>query len=182
MQSSILQWIWLNFMVLFLVFIGSFTVFTFFWISTFFDLSITDETWLVEMHIWCIKIGIVLVLHVSITLDPSCRFENIYEYDRYCRCYAFYIFYMPSESLSLSLSLSETFSLQPGQSADVLKSRKKIQGAISYYNQYDSWSPVHCTCKYIPRCSQVSFSIFFFLIWGTGPRPYFNFNSKIIEL
>jgi hypothetical protein len=27
------------------------------------DVSITDETLLVEMRIWCIKIGIVLVLH-----------------------------------------------------------------------------------------------------------------------
>jgi hypothetical protein len=29
----------------------------------FFGLSTTDETWLVEMRIWCIKTGIVLILH-----------------------------------------------------------------------------------------------------------------------
>jgi hypothetical protein len=32
-------------------------------ISNFFGLSTTEEIWLVEMRIWCIKIGIVLVLH-----------------------------------------------------------------------------------------------------------------------
>jgi hypothetical protein len=43
------------------------SVFTFFpRISTFFDLSITEETWVVEMHIWCIKIVYVIVLHSSI--------------------------------------------------------------------------------------------------------------------
>jgi hypothetical protein len=29
----------------------------FVWISKFFDLSVTEETGLVEMRIWCIKIG-----------------------------------------------------------------------------------------------------------------------------
>jgi hypothetical protein len=37
-------------------------------ISNFFGLSTTQETWLVEMRIWCIKIGIVLVLHLYIVL------------------------------------------------------------------------------------------------------------------
>jgi hypothetical protein len=32
-------------------------------ISNFFNLSITEETWVVEMRIWCIKIGNVLALH-----------------------------------------------------------------------------------------------------------------------
>jgi hypothetical protein len=32
-------------------------------ISNFLDLSITEETWVVEMQIWWIKIGNVLVLH-----------------------------------------------------------------------------------------------------------------------
>jgi hypothetical protein len=43
---------------------GSFTIFTMFF-SDFqlFGLSTTEETWLVEMRIWCIKIGIVLVLN-----------------------------------------------------------------------------------------------------------------------
>jgi hypothetical protein len=49
-------------------FFGSFTVFTIFRISNFFDLSTTDETWLVEMRIWCIKIGIVLVLYYNISI------------------------------------------------------------------------------------------------------------------
>jgi hypothetical protein len=31
-------------------------------ISNFFDLSLTEETWVFEMRIWCIKIGNVLVL------------------------------------------------------------------------------------------------------------------------
>jgi hypothetical protein len=42
-------------------FSGSFTAFHIFRISNFFGLSITEETLLVEMRIWCIKIGIVLV-------------------------------------------------------------------------------------------------------------------------
>jgi hypothetical protein len=47
--------VWLGF------FPGSLTDFHIFWISNFFGLSITEETLLVEMRIWCIKIGIVLV-------------------------------------------------------------------------------------------------------------------------
>jgi hypothetical protein len=31
--------------------------------QNFFDPSTTEETYVVEMRIWCIKIGIVLVLH-----------------------------------------------------------------------------------------------------------------------
>jgi hypothetical protein len=45
-------------------FFGSFTVAQFlFRISNFFGLSTTEEIESVEMHIWCIKVGIVLVLH-----------------------------------------------------------------------------------------------------------------------
>ena len=40
-------------------------------ISNFFGLSTTDETWLVEMRIWCIKIGIVLVLHFNPWVEAS---------------------------------------------------------------------------------------------------------------
>jgi hypothetical protein len=58
-----LRRIWLNLMAQYLIFFGSFTVFTIFRIYNFFGLSSTDETWLVEMHIWCIEIGIVLVLY-----------------------------------------------------------------------------------------------------------------------
>jgi hypothetical protein len=46
-------------------FYGSFTDFTFFRISNFFGLSITEETLLVEMRIWCIKIGVILVFHFN---------------------------------------------------------------------------------------------------------------------
>jgi hypothetical protein len=38
----------------------------FIWISNFFGLRIIEETLLVEMRIWCIKIGIVLVLYLDI--------------------------------------------------------------------------------------------------------------------
>jgi hypothetical protein len=70
MHNSIPRRIWLNFMEPCLVFIGSFTVFTFFFrISNFFYLSITEEPWLVEIHIWCIKIGIVLVLHLTLQFN-----------------------------------------------------------------------------------------------------------------
>jgi hypothetical protein len=68
MHSSVLRRIWLNFMAQYLGFFGSFIVFTIFRISYFFGLSTTDETWLVEMHIWCIKIGIVLVLYLNKTI------------------------------------------------------------------------------------------------------------------
>jgi hypothetical protein len=65
-------------------FFGSFTVFTIFRISNFFGLSTIDwlidylrfyvpldETWLVEMRIWCIKIGIVLGLHFNPWVEAS---------------------------------------------------------------------------------------------------------------
>jgi hypothetical protein len=51
-------------MALSLVFIGTF-IFTTFGFSNLFDITITEETLVVEMHIWCIKIGIVLVLHFN---------------------------------------------------------------------------------------------------------------------
>jgi hypothetical protein len=51
-------------MALCFAFIGRLFHFTpFIRISNFIDLSITDETWVVGMRIWCIKIGNVLVLH-----------------------------------------------------------------------------------------------------------------------
>jgi hypothetical protein len=43
---------------------GFFTPF-FFGLPTFSGPSTTDETLLVEMRIWCIKIGIVLALHLK---------------------------------------------------------------------------------------------------------------------
>jgi hypothetical protein len=64
MHSSILRRIWLNFMEQYLGFffrlLHSFH--NCFRISNFFCLSTTEETWVVEMRIWCIKICIVLVL------------------------------------------------------------------------------------------------------------------------
>ena len=64
MHSSVLRRIWLNFMAQYLVFSTLFTFHIFFRTSNFFDPSTTDETSLVEMRIWCIKIGIVLTLHL----------------------------------------------------------------------------------------------------------------------
>jgi hypothetical protein len=63
MHSSILQKIWLNFMAQYMyLFFSALVQFSlFFRISKFFGLSTTEETWLVEMRIWCIKIGNVLV-------------------------------------------------------------------------------------------------------------------------
>jgi hypothetical protein len=46
--------------------LGPFIVFTiFFRLSNFLDLSITDDTLIVEMRIWCIKIGIVIVISLE---------------------------------------------------------------------------------------------------------------------
>jgi hypothetical protein len=74
MHSSILRWIWFNFMAQYLVFSAPIQVSQFFFrISNLFGLSTTEVTWLVEMHIWCIKIGIVLVLH----LDDMCDYKPI---------------------------------------------------------------------------------------------------------
>jgi hypothetical protein len=68
-HRSILQQIWLNFMTLSLVFIRRLFQFSsIFRISNFFDQSITEETWVVEMRIWCIKIGNVLVLHLYVSI------------------------------------------------------------------------------------------------------------------
>jgi hypothetical protein len=68
MHSSILRRIWLNFMAQYLggvFFFSALVQFSqfFFRISNFFGLSTTEKTLVVEMRIWCIIIGIVLVLH-----------------------------------------------------------------------------------------------------------------------
>jgi hypothetical protein len=54
-------------MALCLVFIRQLFQFSHFFpgFPTFFDLSITEETWVVEMSIWCIIIINVLVLHYN---------------------------------------------------------------------------------------------------------------------
>jgi hypothetical protein len=41
------------------------------WIFNFFGLSTTEETWLIEMRTWCIKIGIVLVLLFNLWVEGS---------------------------------------------------------------------------------------------------------------
>jgi hypothetical protein len=48
---------------------GSFSFHIFFRISNFFDLSISEETWVVEMRIWCIIIVNVLVLNSRICIS-----------------------------------------------------------------------------------------------------------------
>jgi hypothetical protein len=65
MNSSILRRIWLNFMAQYLFFsaLKQFSQFCF-RISNFF--GAIEETYVVEMHIWCVKIGIVLFLHIII--------------------------------------------------------------------------------------------------------------------
>jgi hypothetical protein len=68
MHSSILRQIWLNFMAQYLVFWLFYSFHNYFRISNFFGLSTTEVTELIEMHIWCIKIGTVLVLHFTLTL------------------------------------------------------------------------------------------------------------------
>jgi hypothetical protein len=69
MHSSILRRIWFNFMTQCLFFRLFYSFFPaplqFFRISNFFGLSTTEETWFVEMRIWCIRIDIVLVLHLK---------------------------------------------------------------------------------------------------------------------
>jgi hypothetical protein len=67
MHSSILRRIWLNFMVLCSVFrISDFQLFY---------ASITEAIWFIEMRIWCIKIGIVLVQHIE---KQSWRCDPVY--------------------------------------------------------------------------------------------------------
>jgi hypothetical protein len=70
MHRSILRRIWHNFMAQCLVFsaLVQFSQF-FFRISNSFGPSTTEETLAVEMRIWCIKIGIVLVLHIHTFLN-----------------------------------------------------------------------------------------------------------------
>ena len=72
MHSSFLRRIWLNFMAQYdLFFSALYTFVNFFSTSNFFGSSTTDETSLVEMRIWCIKIGIVLTLHFNPWVEAS---------------------------------------------------------------------------------------------------------------
>jgi hypothetical protein len=49
----------------------------FFRISNFFDLSITEETWVVKIRIWCINILNALVLHMRLlfSFHRNCLWE-----------------------------------------------------------------------------------------------------------
>jgi hypothetical protein len=77
MHSPILWQIWLKFMTFCLGFFSALLKFSqCFQISNFFSLSITEETLLVKMHIWCIKIGIVLVLHANIIIVMYYTYEK----------------------------------------------------------------------------------------------------------
>jgi hypothetical protein len=65
----------------------------FFGFPTFFGLIITEETWLIEMHIWCNKVGIVLVLHwLFIVLHPAQELltymEDYTNYKNVCTVYS----------------------------------------------------------------------------------------------
>ena len=55
---------------------GGVSIFILYRISKFFGLSITDETLVVEMRLWCIKIFIVLVLHPN-SLNRTLSSENV---------------------------------------------------------------------------------------------------------
>jgi hypothetical protein len=67
--KGILQRIWLNFMALCLVFIPRF------WISNFFDQSITE---VVEMRISCIKSGNVFVLDFNILKNMAPEYMYLF--------------------------------------------------------------------------------------------------------
>ena len=72
MHSSFLRLSWLNFMAQYGFSFGSLHFSQFFFsISNFFGSSTTAETSLVEMRIWYIKIGIVLVLHFNPWVEAS---------------------------------------------------------------------------------------------------------------
>jgi hypothetical protein len=64
MHSSSLRRIWLLFMAFLLFLLAFWQLSLFPRISNSFGMNITEETWVIEMCIWCIKIGIVLVLHL----------------------------------------------------------------------------------------------------------------------
>ena len=68
MHSSFLRRIWLNFMAQYGFSYGSlhFSLIFFFRLSTF-----SVQVSLVEMRIWCIKIGIVLTLHFNPWVEAS---------------------------------------------------------------------------------------------------------------
>jgi hypothetical protein len=89
-HSFIHRGIWLSLMALCFGFhptaLSQFSLF--FRISNFFDLGITEETWVVEMCIWCIKSGSVLIISftyrsnyyvVKITDYPFFTIERIWD-------------------------------------------------------------------------------------------------------
>jgi hypothetical protein len=75
-HSSILRRIWFNFTPLFGFHPTALSIFRFFFrISNLLVLNITEETWVVEMRIWCIKIGSVLDLHYKNLRKPRPALE-----------------------------------------------------------------------------------------------------------
>jgi hypothetical protein len=74
-------------------FFPALTDFTFLGISNFFGPSITEETLSVEMRIWCIKIGIVLVWHFNSWVEafaggvlvPESLYSTVAKYFGTCR-------------------------------------------------------------------------------------------------
>jgi hypothetical protein len=106
MHSSILRRIWFNFMAQYLFF-RLFHNFHNFLDFNFFGLSTTDETCLVEMCIWCIKIGIVLVLHYNTHLGVKFLFQHkVSICDILCNCSTLYRHYLHKLSHTLNLRFS----------------------------------------------------------------------------
>jgi hypothetical protein len=121
MHTSILRRIWLNFMALFGFHPTALSVFTFlFRISNFFDLRITEETWLVEMRIWCIKIGIVLLLKL------------FYLKARACVCVCMWVQLIISFEISLVVVYLKIRNKYSGFRGLSLKTRKCISNLVHW--------------------------------------------------
>jgi hypothetical protein len=83
MHSSILRRIWLNFMAQYLFFSALIQFSHFFLrIFNFFGVVVAGGTWVVKMRIWCIKIGIVLVLHATYAVTRDVSFIRFHQKDR----------------------------------------------------------------------------------------------------
>jgi hypothetical protein len=73
MHSSILRRIWFNFMANYMGFFRLLYSFQIFFphFQRFVGRSTIEQTYIVKIRIWCIKIGIVLVLHFSPRVEAS---------------------------------------------------------------------------------------------------------------
>jgi hypothetical protein len=125
MHSSILRRIWLNSMAHYLVFSALLQFSQFFRISNFFGLSTTDETWLVEMRIWCIKIGIVLVLYIRKQIIRTCSNSRLYLQIAFTSGSCLWYVYLSVESICKKLFCTWSV-FNSGQSTD-----KHIDGTDS---------------------------------------------------